>query len=203
MDQRQIVVETGLEERAGVVTNADGVVVVDDAGLPIPRTRHARTRFVEASKPVEMRLPMLGDPWCALTVRARLQRWMWVRSRDPNPAPRREGSCMPEVVREAWKDAAIGTRLRIPVTTVDSDAANEVETLLAPFLNEVDFPIILAIAANISDRETARALRTSHPTVRSRKQAMLGTLAQHFNDAGSSPDLNDIHRVAQFMHRKI
>src|SRR5262245_51151874 len=77
MDGRQrVVVETNLDERAGARL-VDGKVV--------PRTRHARTRFVEPrQKPRRPRAPDIGDAWCPLTVRARLHRLADVFRQVPN-----------------------------------------------------------------------------------------------------------------------
>jgi hypothetical protein len=190
MDRRQIVVTTGLDERAGG-TLRDGVVV--------QRTRHARTRFVEREKPVVLRDPEPGDRWCALTVRARLERMGEVYRRlphSPDTRPQPVRSCMPEPLRELFKDLPPAP-LRPGVADDDLAAANQIVDVLA----ERERGIAWAIANRMSDRELGRHIGCHHATAANRKQDVLARLASHWNGLGWRPDDEDIRRARQFVHR--
>lgn len=198
MDQRQIVVEPDLDERAG------GRLV---DGKVVHRTRHARTRFVTAppaSDPPEP--PKLGDPWCAVTVRARLQRIGWVLRRDPRVGPNPDPpSCMPEVVRERWKDAAPGsTILRISVPAADHSAVNETLIDLLRFKDDEEAKaVIYAIVEKTSGEDLGITLRCSGKHARTLMARMLDDLATAWNALPWRPDAKDIERAKKLLHRNI
>lgn len=193
MSGRQIVVETGLDERAGAV------LVENGAGerRVVPRTRHARTRFVEPVVPPEPEL-VPGDRWCPLTVRARLERTAEAYSRLPRPGPRRNpGSCMPETVREMWKDAAKEPSSDAALKDRDLNAAHQiVDVLTGP-----ERAVAWAIAQRWGDSRLGRTLGVSHHTAAARKQQVLVELARQWNGQALRPDREDINRALRFIHR--
>jgi DNA-binding CsgD family transcriptional regulator len=192
MDRRTVVVETGLDERAGAML---------DNGRVVPRTRHARTRFVPIKTPVLARAPELGDPWDPLTVRARLERMGETYRRLPGAGvvkPIQPKSCMPEPLRELFKDLP-ATPLRSGVTDADLAAANRVIDVLTAR----ERGIAWAIANRMSDRELARHLGVHHTTAAARKQDVLKMLAEHWRTLDWMPDAEDINRACRFIHRII
>ena len=162
--------------------------------------RHASVRIVETPPPVVPREPMLGDPWEPLTVRARLERMNEVYGRQPHSRdtrpPQPPGSCMPEPVREPWKDAAPGP-LRLLPNHADIVAAHQV----VDALTKEERSIAWAIAIRMSDRALGRHLRKSHHTAAHRKQAVLDALVAHWNTLDWWPDAEDINRARRFIHR--
>lgn len=190
MDQRQIVVETGLDEE------------VPWGGKSSPGTvvrRHARTRFVERERPVLLRDPEPGDAWCSLTVRARLERMGEVYRRlphSPDTRPQPVRSCMPTPLRELFKDLPAAP-LKPGVTDTDLAAANQIVDVLG----EAERGVAWAIANRMSDRQLARHIGVHHATAANRKQAVLARLAEHWNDLGWCPDNEDIRRARLFVHR--
>src|SRR4051812_16978928 len=93
----------------------------------------ARTRFVEApEKPALRQAPRLGDAWCPLTVRARLERMGETYRKLPHSPDTRPGghrSCMPTPIRELFKDLP-AEPLRPGVSDADLAAANRVIDVL-------------------------------------------------------------------------
>ncbi len=186
-----LVVETGLDERAGAVL-VNGAVV--------PRTLHARTRFVEGKKPEKPELPQLGDPWDTVTVRARLERMGETYRRLPGSGvlkPQQIKSCMPTPVREPWKDAAPGP-LRQGVSDADLAASN----VIIDALTAGERGIAWAIANRTSNDDLSKLLNCSPPTAGARKLAVLEVLAKHWNTMSWRPDAEDILRAHRFLHRK-
>ena len=183
-----LVVETGLAEEVAYRGQA--------------YTRHARTRFVERAKPVEPEVPKLGDPWCPVTVRARLQRVNWVLTKDPKVGPADVRSCMPEPVREVFKDLP-GEPMRIPVPRADQTATNLTLQSVIGFKDRDDRLVIWAIAGSISDRDLAPMLGVAPNTAASRKLAMLARLAADWNARGWQPDVVDVARAESLLHRKV
>ncbi len=187
MDQRQIVVETGLDETVEWPRQTNRL--------------HARTRFVEKPKSVEPpRLPELGDPWCPLTVRARLERMGETYRRLPHSPDTRPGgykSCMPTPLRELFKDLP-AEPLRPGVTDVDLKAANQVIDVLT----ESERSIAWALANKWGDRKLARAMRCHHATAAKAKQDVLAQLVTHWNTLDWKPDAEDVKRASRFIHRK-
>lgn len=144
MDERQIVVETGLDDRAGA-SLVDGRVV--------PRTRHARTRFVEGQPaPVE---PVPGDRWTPPLVAARLQNMAAVFRRDRVrglwPATLR--TSMPEPLLNRSVDyAPVSIVPQRPPTAAELDFAVETFALvLKLFPGDEDSPSIVWCIANRLD----------------------------------------------------
>lgn len=193
--RQMVVVETGLDERAGGRL-VDGVVV--------QRTRHARTRFVEVRSATEpAQGPAIGDPWCPLTVRARLQRMNWVLTGDPRVKPAVERSCMPEPVREPWKDAARGTVVRVKPPRHHQTACELIMASLVAYQDEIDRHVIWALAMRKPDTDLAAYIGVSDKTARQRKEQMLALLAADWNARGWRPDADDIARANRFIHRNI
>ena len=189
-------VEVGLEERAGGRL-VDGKVVT--------RTRRARTRFVtprKAAAPV--RSPEVGDPWCPLTVRARLQRMSDVFRRiphDPDTRPGIERSCMPTPVREVFKDQP-GEPMRVPVSRADYNAACQVLDDLVKRQSRLQRILVWGIAARQSHRQIAEHLCCSHTHAAKRVQQMLTILVASWNGRGWMPEAADIERARELIHRK-
>lgn len=182
-----------------------GQDVVVETGLdPVTRTA-ARSRFRARRKPDEPpKPPELGDPWCPLTVRARLQRVGWVLGRDPLVGPRENPkSCMPEPVREPWKDQK-GEPMRIPVPSVDQDAATHVLTDLLRFKDDDEARyVVFSIAEKMGGDKLGELLRCSDTHARKLQKRMLDDLAVAWNRYSWRPDARDIERAKKFIHRNI
>lgn len=196
MDGRQRVrveVETNLDERAG------GRLI---DGRVVPRTRHARSRFIvdrKPAKPVVAR-PRLGDPWCPLTVRARLERLAYVFRQvphAPDTRPAKVRSNMPEPVREIFKDQP-GEPMRLPVDKADLDAARMVlESLIT--LHRLWRIVAWSIANRVGDRRLGAYLKKDRRSAAKLKQQLLERLAREWAGA---PDPIDIADAGDFIHKK-
>lgn len=192
-ERQRVVVETNLDERAGA-SLVDGKVV--------PRTRHARTRFVPVEIDIDVEgeafldLPEVGDPWEPLTVQARLERMAETQSRLPRIRPARVRSCMPDTVRERWKDAPKEELTDKALDDDDLGAANQVIDALTAGQR----PVAWAIAERKSDRWLGRKQGVHHQTAAGRKQAMLKMLADHWNKLDWRPDAEDIRRARQLLN---
>lgn len=193
-------VEVGLEERAGGRL-VDGKVVT--------RTRRARTRFVDkrvgsggAVAPPPP--PTVGGDWCPLTVRARLQRVGWVLAKDPRVGPRRSPkSCMPEPVREVFKDLP-GEPMRIPVPSADQDAVSEVLKDLLRFRHDDEArAVVFSLAEKMGGDDLGKLLHCSDTHARKLQKRMLDELATAWNGYTWRPDARDIERAKKFIHRNI
>jgi len=190
MSGKTVVVETGLAEE------------VEWKGRSY--TRHARTRFVKRAPVTAIEPPQLGDPWCPLTVRARLQRMAEVFRRiphDPDTRPAREKSCMPTPVREIFKDLP-GEPMRVPVGAVDYQAAMQVLDSLVTLTTEQRW-LAWAIAVRLDDTKTGKGLHMSDKTARARKMALLDRLSTDWNGRGWAPALADITLACSFIHRNL
>lgn len=195
--RRTVIVETGLEERAGAVL-VDGRVTA--------RTRHARTRFVDqrCEQPKTPRLPEIGDPWEPLTVRARLQRMAEVFRRiphDPDTRPGGHRSCMPTPVREMFKDLP-GEPMRVPVSRTDFTAAKQVLDSLITLTRDQRI-VAWGIANNLGDRRVGRELGTHHHAAAKAKLALLAFLAADWNRRGWESEEQDVRAARDFIHRDI
>lgn len=206
--RREVVVETGLDERAGGKL-IDGKVVT--------RTRHARTRIVDIERHGEafLDLPEVGDPWEPLTVRARLERTAEAYGHLPKAGPRKNPkSCMPIPVRQKWIDAAKEegqSESELDQALDERDdyavkAAHQVVDAL-PAGDDVDAAekrlIAWAIAQKKSDRWLGRKLGCHNMTAAKRKQEMLATLADEWNRLDWRPDAIDVKRARRFLHNNI
>ena len=197
-EQRTVVVETNLDEPAGAV------LVDGPKGRSVKlRTRHARTRFVEASgesQPPEP--PEIGGIWCQLTVRARLQRMADVFRRvphTPDTKPQGHRSCMPQPVREIFKDQP-GEPMRLRVGQADYAAA--VQTLDSFItLSRLNKIVGWHLANNISDRRLGRYVRRDHKTAAKLKLKLLDFLAADWNRRGWVPEAEDIRMARDLIHR--
>lgn len=161
--------------------------------------RHASTRLVDTPPAEAPREPALGDPWEALTVRARLERMGEVYGRlphAPDTRPQPVRSCMPTPVREPWKDASPGP-LRLLPDHADIVAAHQV----VDALTKAERHVAWAIATRMKDAELARHMGKSNHTAAKRKQEVLAALAAHWNTLDWWPDGEDINRARRFIHR--
>lgn len=166
--------------------------------------RHARTRIVERRPLASIDPPKPGDPWCPLTVRARLQRMAEVFRRlphDPDTRPAIERSCMPQPVREIFKDLP-GDPMRIPVGQVDHRAAMQVLDSLITLTTEQRW-LAWAIATRLDDTKTGRGLNLSNKTARLRKLTLLDQLVVDWTARGWMPELADIVLASSFIHRNL
>lgn len=200
-EQRTVVVETNLDERAGAV------LVDGPKGRSVKaRTRHARTRFVAKDRPSgATEPPEIGGVWCPLTVRARLQRMAEIFRRiphDPDTRPGQHRSCMPTPVREVFKDQP-GEPMRVPVSRADYAAACQVLDDLVKRQSRLQRVLIWGIAARQSHRQLAEHLCCSHVHAGKRVQQMLVILVKAWNDAGWRPDGIDIERARELIHRNV
>lgn len=186
----EVIVETNLDEE------------VEYRGKSF--VRHARTRIVERKPQLSIDPPQPGDPWCPLTVRARLQRMAEVFRRlphDPDTRPAVERSCMPQPVREIFKDLP-GDPMRIPVGQVDHRAAMQVLDSLITLTTEQRW-LAWAIATRLDDTKTGKGLKISDKTARLRKLALLDHLVVDWTARGWMPELADIVLAASFIHRNL
>lgn len=145
MDQRQIVVETGLDERAGG-TLVDGQVV--------QRTRHARTRFV-AGQPPQPIVAVPADCWTQPLVAAKLQNMasLFARDRSRLVGPQGLQSGMPTPLPDRSTDYySPKTIPRPPLSNAQLDHAIEIlEIVLKLWPGDEDAPAIVWGIANRLD----------------------------------------------------
>jgi len=192
-DRSRIVVELNLDET--VERGGRGIT-------PATYRVHARTRFVAVARPSNV-APTLGDPWCELTVRARLMRMADVFRRLPHTADTRPAgfkSCMPTPVREIWKDQP-GEPMRLGVSASDMTAARQALDGLW-MLDREGLIVAWGIAAKLSDRRVGRELGCHHATAAGKKLFILGLLAAKWNLAGTLPDAVDIRDAGALLDRK-
>lgn len=164
-------------------------------------TRHARTRFVDRPAPALPEPPKLGDPWCPLTVRARLERMGETYRRlphSPDTRPAGHKSCMPTPLRELFKDMPAAP-LRQGVSDADLAAANQVIDVLT----KDERAIAWAIANRMKDTELGLREGCDRRTAAAKKQRVLGHLAAHWNAMDWKPDEEDVRRANRFLHRNI
>lgn len=164
---------------------------------------HARARFIAVARPRHI-APEMGDPWCPLTVRARLHRLNDVFARVPHTGDTRPAgyrSCMPDPVREIFKDMP-GEPMRLGVSAADMTAARQALDGLWR-LDREQRVIAWGIAARMSDRKVGKALHCHHNTAARMKQDVLGLLAAQWNLAGSVPDVIDIRDAAAFVQKTL
>lgn len=189
-------------ERFGERSGQDVEVEI---GLDANMTR-ARSKFVARKpKPAPPKPPMLGDPWCPLTVRARLQRMAEVFRRiphDPDTRPGKERSCMPTPIREIFKDQP-GEPMRLPVARVDYAAACQVLDDLVKRQSRLQRILVWGIAVKAPHREIAKQLCCSHTHAAKRVQEMLTVLVAAWNGYGWVPEAADIERAKELIHRNV
>lgn len=193
MMRHHVVVELDLNET--VERGGQGIT-------PATYRLHARTRFVAVARPCHV-APELGDPWCELTVRARLRRMGDVFRRLPHTADTRPAtykSCMPTPVREIFKDQP-GEPMRLGVTAADMSAARQVLDSLW-MLDRESLIVAWGIACSLSDRRVGRELSCHHATAANRKQQVLGILAAKWNLLGTLPDATDIRDACASLDKK-
>lgn len=171
---------------------------------PVTRTQ-ARSKFVAKKPKAEPpKPPELGDPWCPLTVRARLQRVGWVLRKDPRVGPRESPkSCMPEPKREVFKDQP-GEPMRMPVPSVDQDAVREtLGDLVRLYADDEGRAVAYSLIFKFGGDALGEVLRCSDTHARKLQKEMLETLAKVWNGYGWRPDARDIERAKKFIHRNI
>lgn len=175
-----------------------------EIGLDANMTR-ARAKFVARKpRPEPPKPPVLGDPWCPLTVRARLQRVGWVLAKDPEPGPRKNPrSCMPEPVRELFKDQK-GEPMRMPVPSADQDAVTDVLKDLMRFKDDDEARyVVFSIAGKLGGEKLAEFLHCSDTHARKLQKRMLDDLASAWKGYSWQPDARDIERAKKLIHRNI
>ncbi|WP_428673685.1 hypothetical protein [Reyranella sp.] len=205
MSGRQIVVETGLDERAG------GTLV---EGRVVPRTRHARTRFVEAMPPsIE---PVPADRWTPPLVAARLQRMAEIFAGGPGGIrPDAFETCMPTPLLEPGKDYRPETtmpRARLTAAQINF-AETTFEIVLRLFVaDETAGAVIWCIANRKSFSDCAdelnRMLKRRDITrfdVRNKWADQIGpAIAELFTALRVPIDAEDVTRAeSRSFHRKI
>lgn len=191
----------GASRAATVRFGLDERVEIDQPGLKrVSYRRHATARPVEIERHGEafLDLPEVGDPWEPLTVRARLERMAETYGRLPRVRPSAVRSCMPDTVREAWKDEP-----RPQASTdraldeVDIEAANVIVDVLTSSQRAVAW----AIAQRKSDRWLGRMMGMDGKTASKLKQDVLSDLATNWNMLRFRPDAEDVKRARKFLHR--
>lgn len=195
------------EQRRDVVfTEHDEVI--DRGGHGIKRSSYrlrASTRIAKpkASKAVADQ-PQLGDPWCSLTVIARLQRMADVFRRmphTPDTKPQGHRSCMPDIVRELFKDQP-GEPMRLRVGNDDYTAAMQTLDSFVT-LNRLFKIVGWHIACKIGDRRLGKYIRRDRKTAAALKQLLISRLITDWNARGWKPDQEDIENAGQLIRRKI
>lgn len=178
-------------------------ILTVELGLDDRATR-ARTRFVDRSPPPPPpKVPEIGDPWCPLTVRARLQRVNWVLRRDPPVRPQQVRSQMPEPVREIFKDQP-GEPMRLAVPSADQDVITAVLIDLLRFKDDDEGKaVIYAIVEKTSGEALSETLHCSPNHARTLMKRMLDRLAVDWNTLSWRPDAKDIERAKKLIHRNI
>lgn len=196
-----------------VRTGLDEVVLRRDRDKPdehrfIERTRHARTeRVVEIERHGEafQVLPEVGDPWEPLTVHARLHRLAAVFRKLPHTPDTRPGgyrSCMPEPVREIFKDAGPGEPMRLPVNAADHKAAMVLLDVIVALTDEQRI-VLWGLACRLSNRRMGEHLHCHHMTVAKRKSEVLALMVERLNALDGRPDARDVERARELIHRKL
>jgi len=127
-----------------------------------------------------------------------------VLAKDPEPGPRENPrSCMPEPVREAWKDQK-GEPMRIPVPSADQDAVTVVLQDLLRFKDDDEARyVVFLIAGKLGGEKLAEFLHCSDTHARKLQKRMLDDLAKAWNGYTWRPDGRDIERAKKFIHRNI
>lgn len=175
-----------------------------ELGLDANGTR-ARSKFVARKRAaVPPKPPELGDPWCPLTVRARLQRMAEVFRRLPHTPDTRPGgyrSCMPEPVREIFKDQP-GEPRHLPVGSADlKDAVQVLDALIQ--MTTAERILAWGIAAKVPATLAARYLRCSDKTALGRMLDFLDVTARDWNRREWQTNERDVVLARQFIHRKV
>lgn len=188
-----------------VETNLDEVVDRDGKAFGGSYRVHARSRFRKRESVADTpRTPELGDPWCPVTVRARLVRMADVFRQVPHtPDTRPQGhrSCMPEVIREIFKDQPAETK-RLPVGKDDMAAAMQTLDSFVT-LNRLFKIVGWHIACRIGDRRLGRYIRRDRRTAAALKQQLLDRLVGEWNAKGWRPDQSDISEAQELIRKKI
>lgn len=168
------------------------------------RKTHARTRFVPRQVVPVPKGPMLGDPWCPLTVRARLQRLAEVFRKvphTPDTKPQQIRSNMPEPVREIFKDQP-AEPMTLPVGNADMTASKQVLDSLVT-LSRLNRIVAWSLANEVGDRKLGRYIRRDRRTAATLKQKLLAFLASDWSARGWAPDAVDVSGAQEFIHKNL
>lgn len=174
----------------------------------VERVRHARTeRVVEIDRPGEAFLaePEVGDLWEPLTVHARLHRLAAVFRKlphTPDTKPAGYRSCMPEPVREIFKDARPGEPMRLPVNADDYRAAMALLDVIVSLTDDQRL-VLWGLACKLSNRRMGKHLHCHHLTVAKRKIEVLDIMVRKLNTMEMRPDERDIEQARELIHRKL
>lgn len=190
---------------AAMDVDRSGQDVEVEIGLDAVTRTQARARFVARKRPAEPpKPPELGDPWCPLTVRARLQRMAEVFRRLPHTPDTKPGgyrSCMPEPLREIFKDQP-GEPMRVPVGSADlKDAMQVLDALIQ--MTTAQRILAWGVAAKVPASTVARYLRCSDKTARKRLLGFLEATWSDWNRREWTPNERDVTLARQFIHRKV
>jgi hypothetical protein len=211
MAERRVEVETRLDERAGARLVG---------GKVVPRTRHARARFVEVDAhdgEAFLDLPRPGDGFCPLTVRAALERMSWAYGKKlPRVRPQQVKSCHPPTVREAFSYDRLdeATEKRMADTAALKPWDHEPDRLdvqqahaiadLVELLPRRMRKIAWTIGERRSDRWLGERLHCHNQKAAKVKLLVLDLLAIKWRRAGHLPRVRDIEWVeAVFIHHKM
>lgn len=188
-----------------VETNLDEVVDRDGKAFGGSYRVHARSRFrARKPEPEAPKTPELGDPWCPVTVRARLVRMADVFRQvphTPDTKPQGHRSCMPEVIREIFKDQP-GEAKRLPVGKDDMAAAMQTLDSFVT-LNRLFKIVGWHIACKIGDRRLGAYIHRDRRTAALLKQQLLARLTSDWNARGWKPDQSDINEAQELIRKKI
>lgn len=207
MKRSMVVVETGLDERAG------GRLI---EGRVIPRIRHARTRFIEhVLEPVSSSEVARGEGWTALLVKARLRRFADVSRRlpfTPDAPPLRADqasevsipSCMPAPLREYWKDQPDGKVRRLPVTIDELAMHRAMLNAIAPLIevaSNAKWQLLWGLAGRQKGPDVGKAIGCSARTALNRMVALAEKLAGDWNRLTLPLDEADYSEAEAIIHR--
>lgn len=194
----------GNERERPMEIDRSGQDIEVEIGLDAVTRTQARTKFVSRRPHAEPpKPPELGDPWCPLTVRARLQRVGWVLSKDPRVGPGEPKCGWPDYIRELFKDEK-GDPMRIPVPAADQDAVFQVlKDLLRYRYDDEGRAVAFSIMMKMGGDVLGTLLGCSDTHARKLQKRMLEELASAWNHLPWRPDARDIERAKKLIHRNV
>lgn len=193
--------------RVEVKTNLDQVVEIDRPGLERRSYRkHASTVILaDEPEPSSSRYLQAEDGWDHVLVRSRLLRMAEVFRQLPHTPDTKPGtyrSCMPEPVREIFKDQP-GEPMRLPVSRVDYAAAMQVLDSLIALPTRLEKVVLWHVANNISNHKLASYIRRDRRTAAKLKQQLLERLAARWNEARWPVEPADLVGAQLLTHRNL